>query len=165
MNNFDINQAIKYFQSVITQHYADFSGRVARRDFWTYFVVMVVIMIVASIVASIPGLGIVRPLVSLGLLLPNMGLTARRIQDTGRNGVVVWIVGVPALIIGIVTFLGALSFGLLGLFVFGMLTAPLGLIAIIGAIYLIYLCAQPGTPEDNAYGPVPPVATATSLTA
>ena len=31
MDNFDINAAIKYFQEVITNHYADFKGRVSRR--------------------------------------------------------------------------------------------------------------------------------------
>jgi uncharacterized membrane protein YhaH (DUF805 family) len=165
MNNFDVNQAIKYFQSVVTQHYADFTGRVSRRDFWTYVLVSVVITIIASIAGSIPGLGFFRPLVTLALLAPNMGMTARRLQDTGKNGAIVWALAIPLLIIGLVEFLGALAFGGFGLL---LLLLPimffLDLIALGVAIYLIYLCAQPGTPEDNQYGPVPPVETATCLT-
>jgi len=41
------------------------------------------------------------------------------------------------------------------LFIFLPLLWLLSLISLGAAIYLIYLCAQPGTPGPNAYGPQP----------
>ena len=167
MDNFDVNRAIKYFQDVVTNHYADFSGRVARRDYWTYVVAVIAVMIAASILGSIPGLGFVRPVVSLGLLLPNMGMTARRLQDTGRSGKIVWALAIPVLIISAVALFGALSLGVLAflIVIFLPIMFLIDLIALGFAIYLIYLCTQPGTAGDNAFGPPPPVVTATGLAA
>lgn len=156
---FDVNKAIKYFQDVITQHYTDFTGRVSRKDFWTYVAVTFVVMIVATILERIVGLG-VGALVSLALLLPNAGMTARRLQDTGKPGTLVWILMIPLLILNLVGFLVAMTFGALGLFLLFLPILPLlGLIALAAAIYLIYLCVQPGNAGSNQYGPEPASAT------
>lgn len=167
MNDFDFNRAIKNFQDVVTNHYADFSGRVSRRDYWTYVAVMIAVMIVASIAGGIPGLGFIRPLVSLGLLLPNMGMTARRLQDTGRSGTIVWALAIPMLIISAVALFGALSLGVFAflILIFLPIMFLIDLIALVVAIYLIYLCTQPGTAGDNRFGPQPVVTTATGMAA
>jgi uncharacterized membrane protein YhaH (DUF805 family) len=156
---FDVNTAIKYFQEVITKHYTDFNGRVSRKDFWTYIAVTVVIFIVASILERIVGLG-VGALVSLALLLPNAGMTARRLQDTGKPGTLVWILMIPVLILNFVGFLAVMSFGALGLlFLFAGLLPLLALVSLVAAIYMIYLCVQPGNAGSNQYGPEPASAT------
>ena len=104
MDNFDINAAIKYFQEVITNHYADFKGRVSRRDYWTYVVVVFAVAIVTALIQGIVGLGILS-LVQLGLLIPNAAMTARRLQDTGKDGKLVWILFIPMAISSVVAFL------------------------------------------------------------
>lgn len=155
--DFDLNKAIQYFQTVVTEHYADFQGRVSRRDFWTYIAVYVGLAVVVAILQALVGLGLLA-LVQLGLFLPTAAIIARRLQDTGRSGSLVWILMVPVLIRNLVTLLAALTLGFVLVLIFLPLLWLLSLISLIAAIYLIYLCVQPGTPGPNAYGPEPTVA-------
>jgi len=153
--DFDAAKAVNYFQKQVTEHYADFSGRVSRRDFWTYVAVYVGIAIIAAVLQGIIGLGLLS-LIQLLLLLPSAGMTARRLQDTGRNGSLVWILMIPVLISSVVTFLTAISFVFVSLFLILLpLMGIVVLISLAAAIYLIYLCIQPGTPGPNAFGPQP----------
>lgn len=152
---FDVNKAIQYFQDVITNHYADFNGRVSRKDFWTYIAVYFVVAIGIAIVQNLVGFGLLA-LLQLAMLLPNAGLTARRLQDTGKPGSLVWILMIPALILNLVSFLFAMTFGVFGLLLIFLPLLPLiGLIALAAAVYMIYLCIQPGTPGSNQFGPEP----------
>ena len=156
--DFDLNKAIQYFQTVVTKHYSDFQGRVARRDFWTYIVVYVALAILVAIVQGLIGFALLA-LLQLGLLLPTAGITARRLQDTGKNGSLVWLLMIPILISTMVTFVATMAFGGgVFLLVFLPLLWLLSLISIFAAIFLIYLCVQPGTTGPNAYGPQPAAA-------
>ena len=153
--DFDLNKAIQYFQDVVTKHYTDFQGRVARRDFWTYIVVYVALALLVAIVQGLIGFGLLA-LVQLALFLPTAGIIARRLQDTGKNGSLVWILMIPVVISSGITLLSALAFGGFALLlIFLPLLWLLSLISLGAAIYLIYLCAQPGTLGPNAYGPQP----------
>jgi len=156
--DFDLNKAIQYFQTVVTKHYSDFQGRVARRDFWTYIAVYVALAVVVAIVQGLVGFALLA-LVQLGLLLPTAGITARRLQDTGKNGSLVWLLMIPVLISTTVTFVATMAFGGgVFLLIFLPLLWLLSLISLFAAIFLIYLCVQPGTAGPNAYGPQPAVA-------
>ncbi len=161
MDNFDVNQAIQYFKTVITEHYNDFNGRVSRRDFWTYVAVYVVLVIGLFIVTRVVGLRLLVPLLQLALLMPSAGLTARRLQDTGRSGQLVWILVIPALVSNVVSLMAYLSFGALG---FMLLFFPrlglIGLVAFAAAVLMIYWCIQPGTEGPNEFGPPPQPAAA-----
>ncbi len=153
--DFDLNRAIQYFQTVVTKHYSDFQGRVARRDFWTYVLIYVALAVIVAIVQALVGFELLA-LLQLALLLPTAGVIARRLQDTGKNGSLVWLLMVPVLISSAVTFVAAITLSGLGLVVILFpLLALLSLISLIAGIVLIYLCAQPGTPGPNAYGPQP----------
>jgi uncharacterized membrane protein YhaH (DUF805 family) len=153
--DFDLNKAIQYFQTVVTKHYTDFKGRVSRRDFWTYVVVYVALAVIVALVQGMVGLGLLS-LVQLALFLPTAGIIARRLQDTGKNGSLVWLLMIPVLISSTISLLAALAFGGFALLlVFLPLLWLLSLISLCAAIYLIYLCAQPGTPGPNEYGPQP----------
>jgi uncharacterized membrane protein YhaH (DUF805 family) len=153
--DFDLNKAIQYFQTVVTKHYSDFQGRVSRRDFWTYALIYLGGAVIVAIVQGLVGLGLLA-LLELALLLPTAGMIARRLQDTGKNGSLVWFLMIPALISSALTFVAAMTFGGFGLVVilFPLLWL-LSLVSLIALIVLIYLCAQPGTPGPNAYGPQP----------
>lgn len=156
--DFDPSKAIHYFQTVVTRHYTDFHGRVSRRDFWTYVAVYIAIAAVATIVQGMIGLGLLA-LVQLALLLPTAGITARRLQDIGRNGSLVWILMIPVLISATLTFVASLAFGgSVLVLIFLPLLWVLSLISIAAALYLIYLCIQPGTAGPNAFGPPPAMA-------
>jgi len=156
--DFDLNKAIQYFQTVVTKQYTDFHGRVARRDFWTYIAVYVALAVIAAIVQGMVGLGLLA-VVQLALFLPTAGITARRLQDTGKNGSLVWILMIPILISTTLTFVATMAFGgAVVLLIFLPLLWLLSLISIFAAIYLIYLCVQPGMAGPNAYGPPPAMA-------
>lgn len=153
--DFDLNKAIQYFQTVVTRHYTDFRGRVARRDFWTYILVYIALAVILAMLQALVGLGLLG-LVQLALFLPTAGIIARRLQDTGKNGSLVWVLMIPVLISSTVNFVAALTFGGFGLLLILLpLLWLLSLVSLIAAIYLIYLCAQPGTAGPNPYGPQP----------
>jgi len=156
----DFNKLWQNFMDTVQNHYMDFNGRVGRAQFWYYILVVVVIAVVAAILGNIVGTTLLSAIVSLGLLLPNAGMAARRMQDTGRSGQLVWIwvivgaiYGVIALLIGLTGPFGALAF-LAFFFTIGWL---INLAMLVISIIIIYFCAQPGQAGDNQFGPPPPV--------
>ena len=158
MGQVDFNKLWQNFTDTVQNHYMDFSGRVGRAQFWYYVLVVVAIGIAAAIIGSVIGTSLLSAVVSLALLLPNAGMAARRMQDTGRSGQFVWIwvvvgaiYGVIGLLIGLTGPLGALAF-LAFFFTVGWI---INLAMLILTIVIIYFCAQPGTTEDNTFGPAP----------
>lgn len=163
-------EVIEVFRKNITEHYFDMNGRVCRKEFWYFVLASVVIGLAAAIVDTVLGTSLVRPLVSLALLLPTAGLGARRLQDIGRNKSLVWIwIGVSAAmqILAIVTvfmLMGSVGYGyyaygaapLFGTAVLlGGLTTLVGLATLALTVVLIYFWAQPGVKGENQYGPDP----------
>lgn len=160
MGSIDFNKLWQNFLDTVTNHYADFNGRVGRAQFWYYVLVQVAIMIVLGVVQRILWTDILTALAGLALLLPSAGMAARRLQDTGRSGALVWGALIPVGILFAVTILSLIG-GLIGamflltfFFTIGIL---IDLIALGFGIAVLYFCAQPGMPEANQYGPVPPV--------
>jgi len=156
----DFNKLWQNFLDAIQNHYMDFSGRVGRAQFWYFILVCVGISIVAAIIDGVIGFRILGAILGLFLLLPTAGMAARRIQDTGRNGQIVWIwVGIAA-IFWVISLLTALS-GPLGALAFLYFFFTIGWLITLAylamTIAIIYFCAQPGQPETNPYGPPPPV--------
>jgi len=77
------------FINILKNHYTDFNGRVRRREYWSFTLVSVIISIVLGIVDSILGkigIGFTGYIYSLAVLLPSLGLLARRLHDTGKSG-------------------------------------------------------------------------------
>lgn len=158
----DVNAIVELFRRTVTEHYFDMNGRVGRKEFWWFVGACVAVSLAAAIIDAVISFGVLRPLVGLALLLPMAGMTARRLQDTGRNATLVWvwvalyaIILVLALMTALTIPFGALAF--VGMFMMmGGLLMLLSLAALIVAIVLIYFCIQPGNPGPNQYGPVPP---------
>ena len=157
----DAQAVIEIFRRNLTEHYFDLNGRVSRQEFWYFVLATFVVYIAAWIIDSIIHTGLLGPIVGLALLLPMTGLGARRLQDTGRNGSLIWvwtiIVGIGRILALLVGFAG--PFGAVGalyfLFTFGWLLVLISLISLVVTIVLIYFWAQPGTVGQNAYGPEP----------
>lgn len=87
----------------LTQNYCNFNGRSSRSEFWWFELFEVIIGIVLGIVFcwSQNALNIASGLVSLALLLPNLGLAIRRLHDIGKSGW--WIfIGLIPLVGGII---------------------------------------------------------------
>lgn len=140
------------------QKYADFSGRAPRAEYWWYFLGTIIAYIVVMIVESIVGLdGTVGPygplslILMLGLLVPGLAVTVRRLHDTNRSGWWILIAVVPYFIVGVLAGAAIAGGSMAGLAGAGFL----GLIAMVGAIVLLVFMVLPGTKGDNRYGADP----------
>jgi uncharacterized membrane protein YhaH (DUF805 family) len=153
----DLNAIVENFKDTITNHYFDMKGRIGRERFWYFVLAVFVVQIVAAIVQSIVWILPVSALVSLALLLPMAGMGARRLQDTGRDGNLVWIGIIPAALSALFRLFIFGPFGIFGALAFAFTIGPiLGLASLIAAIVLIYFWCQPGDAGPNAYGEPPP---------
>lgn len=156
MGQIDFNKVWQNFVDTLTGHYVDFNGRVGRTQFWFFILVYVVLAIAVSIVAAVTTHAL-STLFALAMLLPNLGMTVRRLHDTNKPGIYVVILLIPA-VLTILMGLVALAAGPFGFLAFILFFASLiWLIWLVAAGIMIYLCAQPGDAGDNQYGPPPPV--------
>jgi uncharacterized membrane protein YhaH (DUF805 family) len=96
---------MQWYLKVLRQ-YADFTGRARRTEYWMFVLFTAIIQIVLAVLDSLlglafmPGTGVLTMLYLLAVLLPSLGVSVRRLHDTGRSG---WWV-----LIGLVPFLGAI---------------------------------------------------------
>lgn len=88
-----------YFE--VLQKYAVFDGRARRKEYWMFFLFNIIVVIAISIIETSIGLPtVLSTLYSLAVLLPGLGVTIRRLHDTGRSG---WWV-----LIGLIPLLGVI---------------------------------------------------------
>jgi uncharacterized membrane protein YhaH (DUF805 family) len=111
--------------NILTNKYADFEGRSRRREFWYFYLAVLIVTAVLSIFSGIRFIGwvfvVASSLVGLAVMIPSIACGIRRLHDIGKSG---WY----------------------------MLVA---LIPIVGGIWLIVLFATDSTPGPNEYGPNP----------
>ncbi|MBO4707078.1 MAG: DUF805 domain-containing protein [Elusimicrobiaceae bacterium] len=92
----------KYFIDVIKNHYFDFSGKATRTQFWLFvlinFIVSFVLMLVCGIFLNEQTAKIISIVYGLALLLPGLGIAARRLRDGGFSP---WL-----LLLGLIPFIG-----------------------------------------------------------
>ena len=67
-----------YFWDVVKSHYLDFGGKEGRKGFWFYVLIAFIIGFIVGLISS--KLSFV---VGLALLLPGLGILARRLRDAG----------------------------------------------------------------------------------
>lgn len=85
----------------VVKNYVGFQGRARRKEYWMFALFSAIISIILSILQSIVHLGhVLTWLYSLAVLLPSLGVSIRRLHDTGRSG---W-----WLLIGLIPFVGAI---------------------------------------------------------
>jgi uncharacterized membrane protein YhaH (DUF805 family) len=152
----DLNAIVENFKDAVTNHYFDMKGRISRERFWYFILAVVVVQLAAIIVQSITFFLPVSAVVSLALLLPIAGMGARRLQDIGRDGSLVWIGIIPAALSALFRLFIFGPFGIFGAMAYILTVGPiLGLASLIAAIVLIYFWCQPGDAGANAYGEPP----------
>ena len=92
-----------WYLDILKNHYVDFEGRTGRRLFWMFVLVNLGISIAITFVIGIVSDGLasmLSGLFSLAILLPSIGIGARRLHDTGKSG---WF-----MLIGLIPILGFL---------------------------------------------------------
>ncbi|MDA8116957.1 MAG: DUF805 domain-containing protein [Actinomycetota bacterium] len=73
-------------RSVLGQ-YATFSGRASRAEYWWYTLAAVIALAAVDYLLGGSRLGaILIFLLDLGLIIPGLAVTVRRLHDTGRSG-------------------------------------------------------------------------------
>ena len=88
--------------------YADFTGRARRKEYWLFYLLVIVAYIVAMTLDGVLGMGSMLAgyygpltgLLGLALIVPGLAVGARRLHDTDRSG---W-----WLLIGLIPFVGGL---------------------------------------------------------
>lgn len=122
------------------KRYVDFSGRSRRKEFWTWYLFVMIMYFVLMYLDAALGLGgtatgyaeggsvgfnmtggLLTILFMLAVFIPNIAVAVRRMHDIGKSG---WMV-------------------------------LIGIIPLIGWIYVIYCYVQPGVSGPNQYGPDP----------
>lgn len=89
---------IDNFINIVTRKYFRFDGRAGRTEFWLFFLAVFIVNIVLGFIPKAGGiLGLVW---TLGVLLPTLGVTARRLHDIGKSG---WIQ-----LVGLIPLIGGL---------------------------------------------------------
>ncbi|HHX35231.1 MAG TPA: DUF805 domain-containing protein [Gammaproteobacteria bacterium] len=91
----------------VLKKYAVFSGRARRKEYWYFVLFNIVISVILSAIDGMmgsynaeTGMGLLGSIYILAILLPGIGVSIRRLHDTGRSG---W-----WLLIGFVPLIGAI---------------------------------------------------------
>ena len=101
----DLQNSIK---TCIAKKYADFNGRASRSEYWWFqlfyiIVTFVAVMFDAMYIDNVQTMGPVELIATLGLFLPALSVTARRLHDVGRSGwwmlIFITVIGLIPLII------------------------------------------------------------------
>jgi len=165
-----------------TIKYAVFSGRAPRKEYWLFVLAMVILGVIAQIIEINAGLyymvglapvGILSILTVLALLIPSTAVAVRRLHDTNRSWAWLIIVYLPAIIlfalniIAVGSMMGVVGSGadeanseMLSTFVgLGIASAflfiPIGVIQLVGVVWLFVLFVLKGTEGENRFGPDP----------
>ena len=81
---------IENTKTIITKKYFCFEGRAGRKEFWMWILVIFALNFIFNL---IPKIGCILSLVLiLGTLLPCLGVTARRLHDLGKSGVILTVI-------------------------------------------------------------------------
>jgi uncharacterized membrane protein YhaH (DUF805 family) len=140
------------------EKYADFSGRAPRPEYWWYTAALIVATIVVSMVEGILGIddmvgpyGPLSLILMLGLLVPGVAVTVRRLHDSNRTGWWILVAAIPYFIVGVLAGMAGASGSMAALGTAGMAS----ILAFAGMVLLLIFMVLPGTPGDNRYGPPP----------
>lgn len=85
---------------VVLQKYAQFDGRASRSEFWFFFLASWLSLIVLFVLLLVPGVGILAGLalfvLGLGLLVPSLAVSIRRLRDAGQHWAWIFLYLVPS---------------------------------------------------------------------
>lgn len=87
---------IDNFLNIVKNHYADFTGRARRQEYWYFVLAQILLSIALAVLSGVLGFvsetiggavyGLGSLVLGLGLLVPSIAVAARRLHDTGKSG-------------------------------------------------------------------------------
>jgi uncharacterized membrane protein YhaH (DUF805 family) len=86
----------------VLKKYAVFSGRAHREEYWMFYLFNAIISLVLFFVESITGssMGVLSTIYGLGIVIPTLAVSVRRLHDTNHSGMWLFISLVP--LIGVI---------------------------------------------------------------
>ena len=85
------------FKHTIMGNYANFKGRASRSEYWRFYGITIVIAGIFNVLSALVGL--ISIVYNLAILLPSIGLAARRLHDIGKSG---WMLLISLIPFGII---------------------------------------------------------------
>lgn len=143
--------------AICFRKYATFSGRARRPEYWWFFLFNFLMNIVLTIIdGALFGFGEdslqpLRALYALGVLIPGLAVTWRRLHDVDKPGYTVFLPIAVMLPLGLVS--AALSGVSMDAMRFGLIATVLAGVAT--EIYVVVLLASRSEPGENRFGPEP----------
>lgn len=137
------------------RHYAKFSGRAPRAEYWWYYLLTLVLNFLFRMLDGMLGTHeILSTILSIGLLLPWLAVTVRRLHDTNSSG---WWLLLLVAFFGLVGIFVAGTFGGVSansaVGITGLIIAGILMMAAV-ATFLVFM-VLPGTEGPNDYGSDP----------
>jgi uncharacterized membrane protein YhaH (DUF805 family) len=80
----------------VLKHYAVFSGRANRPQYWTFTLINVVVSLVFTMLNGLTH-GVLAPLYSLFIVIPSLAVQVRRLHDINRSAWWLLIVLIPVI--------------------------------------------------------------------
>ncbi|MDX8382361.1 MAG: DUF805 domain-containing protein [Ghiorsea sp.] len=123
--------------------YGVFSGRSTREEYWMFTLIYLVVYVALSAVAfafESEMFNAILGILSLGVVVPSLSITSRRLHDMGRSG---WWQASPY-IGAIFSFIGIAQTSTI------LMTSGLILMVVLFVILLVFLVKA--SEEDNVYG-------------
>lgn len=155
---------MKWFVKCL-RNYVTFEGRARRSEFWYFVLFSFLFMVVARIIDVLlfEGATLLSSLLWLGLLLPYISVSVRRLHDTGRSGKLLLAYFIFGFILSAaVAYLGLQSLAeLLNGAEVNLSTTQLvvlgtgGVINFVWSIFFLVWYCLPGMRGENAYGADP----------
>ncbi|MBD0740092.1 DUF805 domain-containing protein [Streptomyces sp. CBMA29] len=94
----------------VLKKYAVFSGRARRKEYWMYFLFNCIALVVMIIIGAVAHTMIPYFIYVIAIILPTLGVTVRRLHDTGKSGWMV-LLGLIPLVGGIIMLVFACTEG------------------------------------------------------
>lgn len=150
----------------VLKNYAKFSGRASRSEFWYWALAQLLFLLILYIVILCIAPGLfpwVNLVFSLLLIVPNLAVQYRRLQDCNMHGAWSLIAYVGNLYISILNIVGLRlnlqgDVSLIVVYYEYLHSTPIVILHSVLAAYLIFIfvknCTR-GTDGDNKYGPEP----------
>ncbi len=80
----NFNDIIAIIKSVILKNYVNFEGRATRAEFWWFFLFNLIVGLILSLFGRVGT--VLSGVWSLAILLPYLGVSARRLHDINKSG-------------------------------------------------------------------------------
>jgi len=87
---------MEWYLRVVKDNYANFGGRARRKEYWMFVLFNMLFVFAALVVDYILGtFPLLYVLYILGIILPSIAVTVRRLHDVGKSGWWYFIVLIP----------------------------------------------------------------------